>query len=295
MPWTTSPSVMKIRRRSYPVDLVVEMLDGWRRHLSGRNASLIAFFGFLSIFPLALAATTILGWVLEDNVDLQRRIADGAFDSVPLIGKDLAADPTSLNGNVVALVVGLLGALWSLTKAFAGIHSAQDDVWEVSVDERDAMPKVRARALLGIVVLGGSQIGSMVLASIVTAADLPAFGDIGIIAATLFMNVLATIVIMKMLTSAELTWGDVVLGGVIAGVIVTALQHFGTWLTTYFTENASSTYGDFAVVLGLVTWMSLMAIGSLMCVELNAARSRLDHDDTRLGANFDLPVRATTA
>ena len=50
MPWTTSPKVMEFRDRHHVVDVIVETLDGWRRHLSGRNASLIAFFGFLSYF-----------------------------------------------------------------------------------------------------------------------------------------------------------------------------------------------------------------------------------------------------
>ena len=58
---------MALRQRSVAVDVVVDMLDGWRRHQSGRNASLLSFFFFLSIFPLLLVATTILGFVLQNN------------------------------------------------------------------------------------------------------------------------------------------------------------------------------------------------------------------------------------
>ena len=65
MPWTTSDKVMDFRSRHAAIDVLVDTLDGWRRHISGRNASVLAFFGFLSIFPLMLAATTILGFVLE--------------------------------------------------------------------------------------------------------------------------------------------------------------------------------------------------------------------------------------
>ncbi|MDG2439889.1 MAG: hypothetical protein P8M10_11260, partial [Ilumatobacter sp.] len=74
MGWQTSTRVMKARARNHTIDIIVEMLDGWRRHLSGRNASLLAFFTFLSIFPLMLAATSILGLVLEDNDELRNRI-----------------------------------------------------------------------------------------------------------------------------------------------------------------------------------------------------------------------------
>ena len=76
MPWTTSNKVMGLRVRHLAINVGVETLDGWRRHISGRNASVLSFFGFLSIFPLMLAATTLLGFVLEGDPELQQRIID---------------------------------------------------------------------------------------------------------------------------------------------------------------------------------------------------------------------------
>jgi uracil-DNA glycosylase len=83
MPWTTSDRVMKWRDHHVAIDVTVDTLDGWRRHISGRNAWVLAFFGFLSIFPLLLAATTILGFVLEGNEDLRERIIDSALATSP--------------------------------------------------------------------------------------------------------------------------------------------------------------------------------------------------------------------
>ena len=139
------------------------MLDGWRRHQSGRNASLLSFFSFLSIFPLLLVATTILGFVLQNNEDLQQRIVDGALENIPVLGQQLADDPTSLEGNVWVLIVGLLTALWSATKAFVGFQVAQDDIWEIPIDDREGMHVQRGRAVLGLVIIGVSQIGSLAL------------------------------------------------------------------------------------------------------------------------------------
>ena len=114
--------VIELRSPHHSIDVVVEMLDGWRRHLSGRNASLLAFFGFLSIFPLLLAATTILGFVLEGNAELQQDIVDGAFAEIPVLGDAAAGDPASLDGNIWVLLIGLGGALWASTKAFVGLQ-----------------------------------------------------------------------------------------------------------------------------------------------------------------------------
>lgn len=274
MPWTTSDRVMDIRARNAAIDVIVDMLDGWRRHISGRNASVVAFFGFLSIFPLLLAATTILGFVLEANEELQQRIIDGALADVPVLGQQLQTDPSSLNGSWWALIIGLGGALWSATKAFAALQQAQDDVWEVSVDHRDAMHEQRGKALLGLVFIGAAQVGTIVITSLVNAAGLPVGGRLALLAATVAINISVLAAMFRYLTAAEPTWSDVWPGAVSAGVLYSALQYFGTGIVRQVTQNAGDTYGNFALVLGLVTWLSLLAISSLMSAELNAALVR---------------------
>jgi uncharacterized BrkB/YihY/UPF0761 family membrane protein len=274
MPWTTSDKVLGLRSRHAAIDIGVETLDGWRRHISGRNASVLAFFGFLSIFPLLLVATTVLGFVLEDDPDLQQRIIDGALDDIPVLGQTLAEDPASLSGNIWALVIGLALALWSATKAFVALQGAQDDVWEVHVDDRNALPKVRGKALLGLLIIGGAQIGSIVIATLVTAADLPSGGRILLTAATIVINIAVIFAMFKYLVSASLPWRTVWPGAVIGGLAYTLLQHFGTMIVQRITNNAGVTYGQFALVLGLVTWLSLLAIATLMSCEFNAALAR---------------------
>lgn len=271
MPWTTNDKVVDLRSRHASVDVFVEMLDGWRLHISGRNAAVLAFFGFLSIFPLMLAATTILGFVLEDNPDLQERIIDGALSDVPVLGERLAQDPASLTGNAWALVIGLVTALWSATKAFVALQGAQDDVWEVPVDDRAALPAERGKALLGIVFIGAAQVGSIVITAIVNAADLPGGSKILLLLGTVAINISVLAAMFRFLTSASPEWTDVWPGAVIAGLAYTLLQHFGTAIVRQITENAGETYGQFALVLGLVTWLSLLAIATLMSCELNAA------------------------
>ncbi len=274
MPWTTSDRVMDLRAKHAAIDVGVDTLDGWRRHLSGRNASVLAFFGFLSIFPLLLAATTILGFVLEGNEDLQQRIIDGALSDIPVLGQQLQADPASLSGNWWALIIGLGGALWSSTKAFVALQGALDDIWEIDVDHRDAMHEQRGKALLGLVFIGAAQIGTIVITTLVNAAGLPAIGRIALLAATVAINITVVAAMFRFLTAAEPEWGDVWPGAIASGLAFSLLQYFGTAIVDRIRENASDTYGQFALVLGLVTWLSLLAISSLMSAELNAALVR---------------------
>lgn len=274
MAWTTGDLVMKQRERFTVVDVAVDTLDGWRRHISGRNATVLSFFGFLSIFPLMLAATTILGLLLQNNPDLQQRIVNGALADIPVLGEQLQENPASLSGSWWVLVVGIGGALWSATKAFTAMQMAQDDIWEISVDHRDPMPKQRGKALLGLVFIGAAQIGNLILATMVNAAGFPVISRILLLFATLAINIAVLGAMYRFLTAATPQWRDVWPGAISAGLIYSVLQYFGTSIVQRIQENAGPTYGNFAIVLGLITWLSFLAISTLMSAELNAALLR---------------------
>ena len=90
-------------------------------------------------------------------------------------------------------------------------------------------------------------------------------------AANVAVNIGVLGLMYRVLTAASPTWRDVLPGAITAGVLYTLLQHFGTDITRRIIENSSDTYGQFAIVLGLITWLSLLAIASIMSAELNAA------------------------
>jgi inner membrane protein YhjD len=271
MPWTTSRRVVAIRERSVVVDIAVETLDGWRRHISGRNASLLSFWAFLSIFPLLMVATTIVGFVLQNNQDLQDDIVNSVLADIPVLGAELAEDPTAVKGNAFVLLFGLVAALWSGTRAFVGVQSAFDDVWEVPVDDRSSMPVERLRALVGIVIIGTSHVISIGLSALIQTAGLPGIGRIILFIGSTLIHIVVIAAMYRYLTSADPTWRDVWPGAILAGVVYGVLQHYATALVGHITENASDTYGQFALVLGLVTWLGLLSITTIMCAELNAA------------------------
>ena len=248
-------------------------------------------------------ATTILGFVLQNNEDLQQRIVNGALDQIPVLGEQLANDPTSLNGSVWVLIAGLLTALWSATKAFVGLQVALDDIWEIPINEREAMPVQRFRAVLGLVIIGVSQIGSLAVSAIVNAAELPNLSRILLLLAGLVVNIAVLAFMYRLLTAASPTWRDVWPGAIAAGIAFSLLQYFGSGIVNRITENASDTYGQFALVLALVTWLGFLAISALMAGELNArarppphrsgdATLTLNRPKTRLRRDFgDPPLR----
>ncbi len=109
MRWTELPKVRAWRARSRHVDVAVQTVEGFRRHRSGRNAAVIAHFGFLSVFPLMLVFTTVLGFVLQTHEKLRDQIIDSAMAQLPFIGQQIKEDPSKLRGNAVVLILGLTG------------------------------------------------------------------------------------------------------------------------------------------------------------------------------------------
>ena len=70
------------------------------------SAALIAYYGFVSLFPLLLVFVTILGFVLQGNPDAQHRDPRRHARPVPDHQRP-AAELHSLNGSGVALAIGL--------------------------------------------------------------------------------------------------------------------------------------------------------------------------------------------
>ena len=268
MPWTTHPSVVAIRRRHRAADVVVETLDGFRRHLTGRNGAVLTYYGFLTLFPLFLAASTILGFVLERRPEWRDDLIGSAIDQVPFIGDQIAGG--RIGGSWLALTVGLLAALWGSTRAFVGLQTAYDDVWEIPVDERANLLTTRVRALIGLAVIGTAQVGTVALGAIVDRAGLPRLGQILLVLGGLAINIVVVGAMYRFLTTAEPGWAAVWPGALFTGVVYTVLHFAGTAVLTRLFESAE-TYGDFAGVLALLGWLSLHAIVNLVGAELNAA------------------------
>src|SRR6188472_3364401 len=72
----------KHRRVGLPIAVFYKFFDDQGGYL----AALITYYGFLSIVPLLLLATSALGFLLAGNPELEQRILDSALSQFPVIG-----------------------------------------------------------------------------------------------------------------------------------------------------------------------------------------------------------------
>jgi membrane protein len=269
--WSEHSRVLQLRRRSATANLLVRAIDNFRLHRTGRNATLVAHFAFLSVFPLLLVFTSVLGFVLENYPKVQESIIDSALSRLPFVGKQLRDDPSQLKGSTLVIVLGLLVALWAGMRAFNALQIALDDVAEVPRNQRPSLLRTRARSLLGIAVVGGAQIGAATLTSLVGVTGVRAVHKVLFTIAAVVVNAAVLAASYRWLCVREQSWRQVAPGAIACGVVFAALQLAGTAIVGRAIAKASPVYGDFATVIGLITWLGLHSAVALLGAELNHA------------------------
>lgn len=240
----------------------------------GFLAASVTYYAFFSIFPLLLVLVTLLGYALQGNPDLQRRVLDSALADFPVIGPQLQTNVHSLTGSVPALAIGIGIALWAGTGVALALENAQDHIWGVPIRRRANPLLARLRALVWIAVIGGVTLAGTLLGSASAIASYGPAVRLAGVAISLAINIAAFVAIFRVLTSHSPSWRDVLPGALVAGVAWEILQLVGGYIVDRQLRHASSTYGVFAIVIGLLSWLYLAANVTLLSAELNVVRTR---------------------
>jgi YihY family inner membrane protein len=271
-PLTPVRALDRLQRRrpalGFPIGVVKKFADDH----AGNLAALMAWYGFFALFPLLLVLVTVLGYVLRGNPGLYRDIVRSSVRQFPVIGGDITVN--ALGGSAVALAIGLAAAIWAgLGIALAG-QRAMDRVWDVPHRLRRNFLTARLRGLLILLVLGLLNVAAT------TAIGLLASGRGGTalkasgFPASVLLDVVLFWAVFRLFTSDAVPTRQMVPGIVIAGVGWAVLQVLGGVYVDRVVSPRNNTYGLFAIVLGLLTWLYLGAQMLLYAAEANVVRAR---------------------
>lgn len=269
IPWTQRPRVLALRHRSAVVNTVVRAADQYRVHRINRLAALISHYGFLSLFPLYLAFTTIVGFVLDSHEDLAADIVDTALARIPIVGPQIAAQPDALSGSVPALVIGLAIALWSGLRAFNIIQLALDDIHDVPLDDRRDMVSMRLWSLAAVGIVGLGQIGTTAISAFIGVTGVQVLHKIALFTLTVALSIGMVLLIYHFLCTPMPPFRTLWPGAVFSGVLFAIYQYLGTTIVSRSIARASAVYGTFASVIALIAWLSLHSMTALLGAEMN--------------------------
>jgi uncharacterized BrkB/YihY/UPF0761 family membrane protein len=247
------------------VAVIYKYLDDQGGYLS----ALITYYGFVSLFPLLLLLTTGLGVILAGRPDLQHEVLQSTLSQFPVIGDQLH-QPQGLSGGTVAVVVGVLGALYGGLGVGQAVQNAMDSVWAVPRNKRPNVLRSRVRSLLLLVVLGSAAAGATVISAAghaIGSLGIPA--KLGLVLVAVVINGLICLVAFRVTTARDLTYRQVMPGAVAAAIIWQVLQWFGAGYVAHTVKSASATNSVFALVLGLLAFLFLVSSTLVLCAEIN--------------------------
>ncbi|MFO7962128.1 MAG: YhjD/YihY/BrkB family envelope integrity protein [Nitriliruptoraceae bacterium] len=252
---------MKQRLLGLPViGTALRVQDRYVRDAADPLAAAIAFFAFLSLFPLLLLAISVAGFVLQDPAD-QLAVAEQLTGAIPGFDQTVGdgdSEVAELLANVVSQR-GAIGAVGLLVLLLAGRRVINAAMVATRVVFRAPILLGIAgwlRQLVALVVLGLLALASTTASSFAGIGLSFVPSSVAVLLSSLVSFVLDVGLFLAAYTflapSAVLSVRDRLPGAVLAGAGWTALKIAGaTWVSAQV-ESANALYGALGSVIALL-------------------------------------------
>ena len=239
---------------------------------AGNLAALVAYYAFVSIFPLLLILFTVLEIVLRDHPALKANLESSAVKNYGPLGTDLTQNLGSFHGTGPALVIGILFTFFGARGVANAMQNALNSVWEVPKADRPGFAWASLRSFGLILVVGLGEIATSVLSSFISGGHiLPGFA-ITILATfvSLLFNIGLFWLAFRLAAANVVSWRELRLGAIMGGIVWQILQLVGGYYIGHQLAHSQSLYGaTFGIVLGLIAWLYLQAEATLYVAEAN--------------------------
>ncbi|MFF7969700.1 YhjD/YihY/BrkB family envelope integrity protein [Streptomyces sp. NPDC007905] len=256
-----------------PLAVVYKFFDDQATYL----AALLAYYGFVSLFPLLLFLVAILSSALHGNPQLQHSVLHSALSEFPVIGNQLGDNIHSFHGSGAAVAVGLAGSVYGALGVAQAVQHALNKIFAVPRHARPDPLRSRAKGLCFLLLLAAGLCLTTALSTAESALTI--FGTrlaVGfrIVSgvAGIVLNAALLLLSYRLMTPRRLplrvTYGPA-LGAACAWQV---LQWGGSYYIGHVLRGATATYGMFGIVLGLLAWIYLAAIVYLATAEIIAVR-----------------------
>ena len=237
----------------------------------GRQAALITYYGFLSIFPLLLLGVAVLSRVLADHPDLRQRLIDKIVPQVlrSTVEHSLATLPSS----TIPFIAGLIGLLLSGTGVVFSAYQTLNHVAAVPYRLRAGFLSRYVRVFVVLAMLLSGALATGALAVVATA--LPRQPGLQRAAAVLGSALVVFAVLLlgaKLLLARPAPVRALWPGAIMGAAVVTVVLNAGAPLLARLVAKAGPVYGSFATVAGIFALLYLVGQALVYAAEVAAVR-----------------------
>jgi YihY family inner membrane protein len=268
------------QQRHKPLAIPMAVLRKFGNDHAGNLAALLAYYAFVSLFPLLLVMTTILGFVLQGNPGAEQSVEHSVLGQFPVIGDQIKVH--ALSGRASALVIGVVTSLLGGLGVTQAAQNAFDTVWAVPYKDRPDFLRSKLRGLLLLACLGILFILATAASGLVTGLGGPAV-RVGTIVLSLLVNFGLFLAAFRFMTSAVIPTSCLWIGVAFAAAFWEILQVVGGIYINHVYRHASNTYAQFALVIALIVWLHLGAQVTLYAAEINVVLARRLYPRSLLG------------
>ncbi|GAA0290910.1 YihY/virulence factor BrkB family protein [Kineococcus aurantiacus] len=274
MSWVARLDRFQRRHRlvSYPLAVVYKFFEDQGAYL----AALVTYYGLLSLVPLLLLLSTVLGYVLAGDPGAQDAIVNSAAGQIPVIGDEIG-DPGKLGGGGAGLAIGIAGALYGSLGVGLAVQNAVNVAWGIPRNERPNPFKSRLRSLLLMVTAGlfvvGTTVLNIVLGDVIGGGSDTLLRWLSRIGYTALAAVGFTMAFW-LAAAHRPAFRTVLPGALTMAVVWQFLQRFGQNLVGLVSDRTSVSNQVFTAILGLIAFLFVTSCCVVLCVEADVVRSR---------------------
>ncbi|MEP7090541.1 MAG: YihY/virulence factor BrkB family protein [Nocardioidaceae bacterium] len=258
----------------FPLAVIYKFFDDQGNYL----AAVVTYYAFVSVFPLLLIASSILGFLLQGDAHLKNQVLSSALSQFPIVGTELG-DPKGLQGSTSAVVFGSIAALYGVLGLGQAAQNAVNVVWAVPRNSRLNPVLARLSSLLLLVLAGLTVLGVTVLSSVASHADmfgsdlhrgvgwLLKLGSIG-------LNALVLAGMMRLATTHRQSFRSSLPGAIAVALMWQLLQSLGGVYVGRVISRVSDVNAVFAIVLGLLALLYIASVMAVVGLEINVVLTR---------------------
>ena len=257
----------------FPLAVLYKFFDDQGPYL----AAILTYYAFVSIFPILLIATSVLGFLLQGNEELYNAVLTSALGRFPIVGTQLG-EPEGLTGSTGAIVVGSLAALYGALGLATAAQHMLNTAWAVPRNSRFNPFVGRFRAFVTLILAGLVVLSTSAAAVLLNNLD-DVFGsdvDQWIARIGTLLGIALTAVVLSLMmrytTARRPSFRSCLPGGIVIALLWHALQIGGGIYVDRVLKAASDMNGVFALVLGLLGLLFLASAFAVIGVEVSVVR-----------------------